>query len=303
MVYRPGAKTLLFADASTIEAFSNFSENTQAMLSSLEQAQLDGVRFDWGSPVYHDLVDLKLVFFCHPTSMCILELASILLASPRLSTLKMDSLTITDSRGWARPPIVLSQLQALSLTHIDPASLQHLLPLVTLPVSSVKVAIGPTNFTAIRLELEQLIRRSRVAELCCWQDNCDLVLPTWLAIFRIFPRLQNLVLHHFHMNKAPVSTPVSRSSELPLPLQTVNITFSQCGIRLESLKVFAASEDVHTVRLLECDVLSKRGRIQYDTPIPKLFERCPSLKFKCTTADNRLNKHWDYFGTTFHREY
>ncbi|KAG8766845.1 hypothetical protein FRC12_006619, partial [Ceratobasidium sp. 428] len=146
-VYRPNASVLLSPNESSMDAFRNYSANAHAMLLSLETLRLQNVKFDLGSLAYRGLVDLQLGCFCAwPSTFCISQLERIISASPKLATLKLDSIAITSPDDWVcPPPIVLNQLQTLSLSHMDPTSLRLLLPLLTSPCPLAKVAIGPTD--------------------------------------------------------------------------------------------------------------------------------------------------------------
>ncbi|KAG8722334.1 hypothetical protein FRC08_003777 [Ceratobasidium sp. 394] len=284
-VSRPNASMPLLLNASSIDALGHRADNSRAVLQSLRRLHLENIRFDWGSAAYRGLVDLRLNYFCSPTSMPISQLANLLSASPELSVLKLGSLKITNPETWNYPaPIKLSCLHVLCLFCIDSASLRLLLPLITLS-RSAKVCIRRTNFSDIYSELEDLVARSRVAELYCWQDKSRLS-STWWSLLHLPSCLCILGFREFLMRSITASEMDTTGSRSLLTPCLPNVLLLDCSIYEADLKALIAERSVQNLRLERCMIHHNSESV----PV-SLLKAHPGLQ--CTISEI-VSKEWEH---------
>ncbi|KAG8713447.1 hypothetical protein FRC09_018705 [Ceratobasidium sp. 395] len=279
IVHRPHARLLSF-DPSSMDDLGGYSANAQAMMRSLGCLHLENVHFNWDSSIYHGLVKLRL---CTPTSVSTLQVVNILPESPALTTLDLDFLTITNSDNEPpSTPIVLSRLQFLSLFGMPSESLNHLLPLLTLTNSSVKVFIGPIDFSGIYSEVENLVIRSHIAELYCFHDYSHVTSKFWPSLLGL-PGPLSLILHQFY-----VGADLDAEEPSPTPSSCpIDVTLSDCWVDPQRLNTIVARSNVESLCLdSQCRTLEYDSDDSEDDddgiPMSEFnFEEYPNLQAKC----------------------
>ncbi|KAG9079573.1 hypothetical protein FRC06_007658, partial [Ceratobasidium sp. 370] len=122
--------------------------------SSITTLHLRNTRFDWGSVVYHGLVDLRIEGTDgSPIRVTVSELAKVLARSPRLTTLKLSDIVITK---WlwgtnivdqsALSPITFNCLEVLNLVKIGSEDLELILPMLAQPNAASQLSVGLTFY-------------------------------------------------------------------------------------------------------------------------------------------------------------
>ncbi|KAG9076893.1 hypothetical protein FRC06_009233 [Ceratobasidium sp. 370] len=231
------------------------SGNQTNVVLPLRILHLQGAVFKWESPAYHGLVDLRLDTGPMSTLLAISvsQLANILSMSPKLGTLKLHRILITNPENWSPPaPIVLDCLQALNMVDLEPSSLQLVLPLIAQPNSSAQLSVGLTFYLGqLYDEIEAFFSRCRVATL--YRES-----EVQVGLFWGIP----VPIPHLVIANSDIETPQSITSEraqevslLPKPVcfhPITRLTLVSCGFTIEELASLVANHGVQTLRLDLC---------------------------------------------------
>ncbi|KAH7327614.1 hypothetical protein B0J17DRAFT_680354 [Rhizoctonia solani] len=102
-------------------------QRVESFLGPIRVLYLSGVRFEWDSPAYQNLVVLRLGSFSQIYSPQIREILAILTACPQLHTLQLYEMLILPSDTCASEPVHLNELENLGLTELSPESISLLL--------------------------------------------------------------------------------------------------------------------------------------------------------------------------------
>ncbi|KAG8728881.1 hypothetical protein FRC11_010048 [Ceratobasidium sp. 423] len=164
-------------------------EKAPPMLASIHSLFLRGVKFDWDSPVYHNLVQLHIGNLPYESCPHIHELLEILSVCPLLHTLKISNMAIRPgASSTPLRPIYLTELKHLDLVGFSDSSLNLLLPKI-FPQSqglSLRVALGPLQDRS-SATIRSFLDRTNVTELFLQQEFIAECLPA-------VPNLRALVI-------------------------------------------------------------------------------------------------------------
>ncbi|KAG8787181.1 hypothetical protein FRC12_015844, partial [Ceratobasidium sp. 428] len=141
----------------------SFPDNqSDPILRSISVLHLSDVLLSWTSAAYHNLIDLRLQFTEDDNKgIFTSELAGILAASPRLTTLKLDYITITSSNDWDAEDVVrLAHLEVLCLWFLSYDSWVALVSVLSLSdcLGSLEVGILPQNSVACFSKISRLVQ-------------------------------------------------------------------------------------------------------------------------------------------------
>ncbi|CAE6506357.1 unnamed protein product [Rhizoctonia solani] len=104
-------------------------ERADLLLAPIRVLYLNRLRFDWDSPVYHNLVVLRISRLNLELSPYIHEILAVLSACPQLHTLQFSTISIRPSDAGYEP-VYLSNLEHFSLIDVSPESFSLLLPAI-----------------------------------------------------------------------------------------------------------------------------------------------------------------------------
>ncbi|KAJ1307121.1 hypothetical protein OPQ81_001239 [Rhizoctonia solani] len=168
----------------------DIDDDKQASLifDSLRTLALRGVKFDWESPVYHNLVQLHISNIPYEASPHIHHMLDILSASPLLRTLKISNMAILRCDQVPVEPIHLTELENLELMALTYESLDVLLPMI-LPQSkdfTFRVSLLALEDNLVSA-VHSFLNRTNVTRLFIQQDLLTRCLP-------VVPNLRALVI-------------------------------------------------------------------------------------------------------------
>ncbi|KAG8708465.1 hypothetical protein FRC09_001249 [Ceratobasidium sp. 395] len=179
-----------------------------------------------------------------------LNFASILSASPAISTIKLGGINITGAEEWNNPgPIVLASLKVLKLFGMESHSLRIALSMVGLPDSPVELSISFMGDSDMHDELMDFFRGARITTLHLRSHKAGSGLsPACLPL----SELHTIILedHQWVLPLVRGSGPTSSQSTSLFPRLTAILL--QCQIEFECLKLFVGSFGVQELRLEQC---------------------------------------------------
>ncbi|KDN42484.1 hypothetical protein RSAG8_06801, partial [Rhizoctonia solani AG-8 WAC10335] len=110
---------------------SGTREQADLFLAPIRALYLNGLRFDWDSPVYHNLVVLRIGGLSQKLSPQIHEMLAILSACPQLHTLQLCRMSILSSHLRSFEQVYLTELDNLCLVEVSSESFSLLLPAIS----------------------------------------------------------------------------------------------------------------------------------------------------------------------------
>ncbi|KAG8784264.1 hypothetical protein FRC12_018859 [Ceratobasidium sp. 428] len=249
IVSRPTANGLLHLHSSNKNK-NEFSPNVRDVLLSLNKLHLQSVMINWDSNTYQSLIDLRLDFTKIRVSIPVSQFASILSASPAISTIKLGGINITGAEEWNNPgPIVLASLKVLKLFGMESHSLRIALSMIGLPDSPVELSISFMGDSDMHDELMDFFRGARITTLHLRSHKAGSGLsPACLPL----SELHTIILedHQWVLPLVRGSGPTSSQSTSLFPRLTAILL--QCQIEFECLKLFVGSFGVQELRLEQC---------------------------------------------------
>ncbi|KAG8700367.1 hypothetical protein FRC09_005994 [Ceratobasidium sp. 395] len=257
-VFRPNGDQVLGPDeVGRYGKLDSRSKHGKAILSSLRTLHLDGVQFTWDSGAYRGLVDLQLDLSkagSIPISQS--QFLSILSANPELSVLKMKHPEVASSGDQAQStPVLLPNLQVLTILDPFDKNIEALLPLIALPYSSPDLNVSIECTLSARDHLQDLFVRSEIPTLV-WDGNRNNFL-LGRSPFRSIHSFQTLILHLWRIQDASQESgsdpglPTSQSLPLsPLP----SVVLVSCTISFDGLKALISGHHILNLRLDQCEV-------------------------------------------------
>ncbi|KAG8742457.1 hypothetical protein FRC10_001427, partial [Ceratobasidium sp. 414] len=271
------------------------SSDQMKVLLSLRTLHLRGAVLNWESPAYHNLVDLRLdtgSMFSY-LAIPMPQLANVLSMSPKIATLKLHHVRVTNPGGWSPlAPIVLDCLQTLNIVDLDPDSLKRVLSLVAQPNASAQLSVGITFYWGqLEDEIEAFFSRSHVATLYR-KDDIQVLLLWGIPVC-----LPHLVIAEAHI-ATPQSLIAQRAQEESLLQNPVHfhpitrLTLVSCRFTIESLASLVADHSIQTLRLDRCK-MKEEGPMEdesmEDSPSvlqAALSNACPGLEVIISDADS-----------------
>ncbi|KAG8686526.1 hypothetical protein FRC09_014070 [Ceratobasidium sp. 395] len=281
-VYRPKGERLLYSCGDGKHRRLKYqSDSANGVLSSLTTLHLDRVKFDWDSPAYRDLIDLRLDLPSQSPSISIPQLVTILTANPALSTLKLGRLKITSPEDWVPPaPVELNHLKVLNLIHLQPGSLRLLLPVISLPSASGELSVGLSLSGGSQDELENFLARSQMATLYCLCSEST-VRRTLVSL----PCLDTLVLDHLEMSEEPAAEENVVASQPMQYSHISSVVLLSSVVNFTGLERFVTEHGVHTFSLEKCSV-QKESSHDLQAMRTSLLELFPELGCSISDTDS-----------------
>ncbi|KAL5632987.1 hypothetical protein ACGC1H_003468 [Rhizoctonia solani] len=142
-------------------------ERVDSFLAPIRVLYLNGLRFDWESPVYHDLVALRIGRFRGECSPRIHEMVAILSACPQLHTLQLHEMSIRASDTSSFSPVHLTELENFGLTRIAPEMICWLLSAIFPRAKDVSLRIGSPHIDEklVSASIRPFLSRTSVTRL------------------------------------------------------------------------------------------------------------------------------------------
>ncbi|KAG8705302.1 hypothetical protein FRC09_003041, partial [Ceratobasidium sp. 395] len=279
----------VYASALFLPGQDRTPESLGRMLLALTSLRLDRTMFGWDSNAYRGLVDLQLVFSNRDTLLSMMDLASIIAASPDLTTLKLYGLDIQG--GWIPlAPIVMRSLEFVSIVDLEQDAAASVLSLITLPGPRAELGITLSQASTLDSRLADFFARSTITTLYHTSYDCEYDCDGCLNKLeceggsfkpsRFFPQylphIQTLILDGFILDGSRVNHPNPPTLPPPLQPQLQNLVLLNCRIDFEVLRRLVHEIGVQSLRFERRATNSHRGGT--DQPLQELQTILGSLQ-------------------------
>lgn len=173
-VVQPGnlrALTIVGSDNAREKLRLRWTESTagqdypSAFLAPIRSLCLRRAYFNWDSPAYHGLVDLRLSGMRGEVCFSIGQIAGILAACPELHVLQLHSIAIGSGMRDSDESIPLNRLEVFDVTGMPPQSLELLLPIIAPGPGELSVRVDIQYREASIQALRSLFSRSNIVRL------------------------------------------------------------------------------------------------------------------------------------------
>ncbi|KAG8689996.1 hypothetical protein FRC11_014498 [Ceratobasidium sp. 423] len=153
------------------EDYPMILQRAEPFLAPIRALYLSGLRFDWGSSAYHNLIVLRVGGIADEASPQIHEMIAILSACPQLHTLQLYDMTILPSGPTVLEPVSLTELENLGLTALPSEGIALLLPLIFPGSKDLILRIGlPCSNEEVFTSVHPFLARTNVTRLFLAQD-------------------------------------------------------------------------------------------------------------------------------------
>ncbi|QRV82206.1 F-box-like protein [Ceratobasidium sp. AG-Ba] len=263
-----------------------FPGSYENVLRSISTIRFKDIQFDWNSPIYHGLVELRLAFKVAKPSIELSQLTEIFSSSPLLVGVELKGVNVThNDDSTTLTPINMQYLKNLDLTDIHTTCLPALLSLLTLSTPSARLGIPIESYEPeMQLALEQLLARSTIDTMCCSNKQhtpfpCQPALRSLSYVNTLF--LEGCFIHVAAPHSARSSRPNSR------------LVLTNCTVTFESLKDLISRYSIQTIHLHTCrkpdthTFINDTLDIQH--MITELIEIYPNLKGWATDGPHLLD--------------
>ncbi|KDN42579.1 hypothetical protein RSAG8_06722, partial [Rhizoctonia solani AG-8 WAC10335] len=142
-------------------------ERVESFLLPIRVLYLNGLRFDWDSPVYHNLVVLRIGGYSENLSPQIHEMLAILSACPQLHTLQLHEMSIRPSVTGNLGPVYLTELENLGLSKVAPNMICLLLSVIFPRTKDLSLRIGSLHIDEklVSASIHPFLTRTNVTRL------------------------------------------------------------------------------------------------------------------------------------------
>ncbi|KAG8790329.1 hypothetical protein FRC12_012156 [Ceratobasidium sp. 428] len=256
--------------------------NLEGVVSALNSLRLAEVMFNWESNAYHGLVDLQMDFAYSGISISMLQLASILSASPALVTLKLGWMWVENMEGQiASSPIVMGCLEVVNLVNMGRDDAIALLSLITMPVhAELSMRLWTEDRTDERLL--DFFARSNITTFYC---DGNYISHSWKHEFWSSLRFHTMILYGVNLGTASFVQPGARPTSLNLSPLPSSVTLLGCMVTFESLNCLVIESATRDLRLEQCTV-SIASDQEMAAIRESLLELYPDLRCSISDTDS-----------------
>ncbi|KAG8779457.1 RHO1 GDP-GTP exchange protein 2 [Ceratobasidium sp. 428] len=267
------------------------------ILRSIIVLYLSDTLLPWTSTAYHSLVDLRLQFTENDKrEISTSQLAGILAASPGLTTLKFDYLTITSSDDWDAENVVrLAHLEVLCLWFLSYRSWVALVSVLSLSdcLGSLEVGIraqdSVSHFSKISHLVQDFLHGVRVKTLAIigFEDDD----PQYaLSLSATIPSLESLVLSDCNLLKPRGDEVAGYEPRINVdtPSRLPHLFLASSRFSLDNLKRIISVSGVETLHLDRVPTRCGHNGPTKDELRAALLDAFPRLTCVITDKDTTL---------------
>ncbi|KAG8692193.1 hypothetical protein FRC09_011402 [Ceratobasidium sp. 395] len=228
------------------------------ILHSITILHLNDVMLAWTSSAYYNLIDLRLQFTeADEMVVSTSELAGVLGASPELTTLKLDYITITPSNDWNAENVVrLVHLEVLCLLFLSYDSWVALASVLSLSNCLGPLEVGVryyagNRFSEISHMVRDFLRGARVKTLAIPSFGDDDPQPA-LSLSATIPSLECLVLPDCNLLQFRGYDEVTGDEpkiNADTPPRLPHLFLASSKLDLDKLKLIVSAYGVETLHL------------------------------------------------------
>ncbi|CAE6383676.1 unnamed protein product [Rhizoctonia solani] len=253
-----------FDEVLDIRSDSLTREQAESFLSPIRVLYLHGLRFDWASSVYHNLVVLRLGGFSKEYSPRIHRLLAIFSASPQLHTLQLFGMQILSSYLDGYEPVSFTHLEQLSLTDLSAESYSLLLPTIFIQSKNLAFRVGSDTMDEESYgSVRAFLTRTNVTRLFIqnWTKPCDCSL-----YLSAVPNLQTLLASFAHAPGDVCLSALTRSDEskgthIHCPqLHTIHLLYG--SISSEAIQRVVDIYQIQKLRFAGCNIKPSKNELR-----------------------------------------
>ncbi|KAF8597678.1 hypothetical protein BDV93DRAFT_366924 [Ceratobasidium sp. AG-I] len=297
-IRQPGSNGLvILEDISQAASGPGSQEHSSELLLSLSTLHLQNVQFPWDSSAYRGLVDLRLDFTAvTDVSVSQSTFAEILASSPRLATLKLNNLLITQTPDWNQSTSYrLDYLQVLNVLAMDPESLSLLLPMISLSQSAGSLSIGMPIHTGNKFAkvVESFLNRSCIATLHLVQHDTSNDIAHIMPLLKHIIALERLSLQYDTSGQHTPPTPcdtVANASEIRRSLDLNELYIVSKSVDLEKIQPLISMYGVQTLYLVGCELHVGSSVVTFEEFQKLLFQKFPNTN--CVLSSESATADW-----------
>ncbi|KAG8713193.1 hypothetical protein FRC09_018985 [Ceratobasidium sp. 395] len=267
------------------------------ILRSITVLHLSDTLLPWTSTAYHSLVDLRLQFTENDKrEISTSQLAGILAASPGLTILKFDDITITSSDDWDAENVVrLAHLEVLCLWFLSYRSWVALISVLSLSdcLGSLEVGIraqdSVPHFSKISHLVQDFLHGARIKTLAIigFEDDDP---HCALSLSATIPSLQSLVLSDCDLlqSRGDEATGDEPNINVDTPSRLPHLFLASSKFSLDNLKRIVSVSGVETLHLDRVPTRCGHNGPTKDELRAALLDAFPRLTCVITDKDTTL---------------
>ncbi|KAG9107835.1 hypothetical protein FRC07_008572, partial [Ceratobasidium sp. 392] len=275
-----------------------------SFFDSVSVLHLRGAAVPWDIQMCRNLTELRLEGLSEATPSLI-QLASILRASPRLRSLAICEMGLQLDQTFDDTPIILPDLEVLNLSSLVPECLRSILPLLVPGPKPLRMSIALPSGERFEECVGAFFKRSNITALFVdyWYSTAWCPLPNSI---RESLQVLGVTLCNFlseedpHIISAGTSTPMSHESTICPKLRTLHLLSSSLSPKL--LLSLITSHSIKEISLSECTIRSNYWESEaqgYSRPsnIQELAELIPETVQSIRVADSYdddLASRWEF---------
>ncbi|KAF8600695.1 hypothetical protein BDV93DRAFT_587830 [Ceratobasidium sp. AG-I] len=296
-IRQPGSNKNVLLDR-TPQAASGLKlrEHDDELLHSLRTLRLQNAHFPWDSPAYRDLVDLRLDF-TGSTAATVSQssLADIFTSSPRLATLKLGNLTITQTLNWDESmSCELDCLQVLNVLGMASDSLSLLLPMISPAQGSGSLSVGMPVHTGNKFTevLGAFFSRSHVTTLHLAQQNTSNDITHIMPLLNHIPSLERLSIQCSTPGQCTLPgtyDPVPGASEMKRPIDLDELYMVSKPVNLQQIQPFISEYGVQNLFLVGCEFYVESSLVTFEEFRNLLIQAFPDINCVLLLKDPVFN--------------
>lgn len=138
----------------------------QPLAAPIRSLRLHGAYFDWDSPVYRGLVEIKMSGMGYNTTVTREQMVIILRACPELRILQLVGTSVLEELQASCDPVPLSKLEVLDLARMRSRSLKEIMPIIDPGPGELSVRVDFQDTEEGIQALQSFFSRSNVVRLC-----------------------------------------------------------------------------------------------------------------------------------------
>ncbi|KAG8686475.1 hypothetical protein FRC09_014109, partial [Ceratobasidium sp. 395] len=271
---------------------------SDTFLRSITMLHLGDIRLPWTSTAYHNLIDLRLQFSeVDVREISTSQLADILGASPGLTTLKLDYITINPSDDWDAENVVrLAHLEVLCLLYLSYDSWVELVSVLSLSdcLGPLEVGICIQHYGDSFSEISHMVRdflhgaRVKTLAIASFRDDDP---QSALSLSATIPSLENLMLSDCNLLNLRRDKVIGEEPKIKVdtPSRLPHLFLASSKLDLDKLKLIVSVYGVETLHLdnVQSWLISDRGPPR-DELRTALLDAFPHLACVITDEDTTL---------------